>query len=120
MSLLSIHKDGTVVTWANIFLTSPAIFRLGATLTFEVLECEASPLKDLVGRTETLCLDSTCSFVAEIKALDPCIKNAATGAVLTRRGVLIVRSQGIRQQKKPQGSSGDIFRNMHLRKKERL
>lgn len=121
MSLLSIHKDGTVATCANIFLTFPAIFRLGASLAFEVLESEASLLKELVGRTETFCLDSTCTFVAEIKTLEPCIKNAATGAVLTRCGVLSLRSQIVRQQKKPQGRA-KISRNHSecLSKKERL
>lgn len=119
VSLLSIHKNGTVATCANIFLTCPAIFRIGATLTFEVLECEASLLKELVGRTETFCLDSTCSFLAEIKTLEPCIKNAATGAVLTRRGVLSVRSQTVREQKKPQGRA-NMTRLESLSKKERL
>lgn len=121
MSLLSIQKDGAFATCGNIFLTCPAIFRLGATLTFEVFECEASFLKELIGRSETFCLDSTCSFVAEIKALEPCITNAATGAVLTRRGVLVVRSQGVRQQKKPQGRANiSRYRSEWLSKRERL
>ena len=110
MSLLSIHQDGTFVMCANIFLTSPAAFRPNSTVTFEVLECEAPILKEMVGRTTTFCLDSNCSFVAEIKTLEPCIKNAATGAVLTRRGMLSVRSQAVQEQKKPQGPSADIFR----------
>ena len=110
MSLLSIHHDDTFATCANIFLTSPVAFRPGGTVTFEVLECEASILKELVGRTETFCLDLACSFVAEITTLEPCIKNAATGAVLTRRGVLGVRSQVVRQQKKSQGSRENPFR----------
>ena len=111
MSLLSIHQDGTFVTCANIFLTSPAAaFRPNSTVTFEMLECEASALKDMVGRIATFCLDSSCSFVAEVSILEPCIKNAASGAVLTRRGVLTLRTQAVREQKKPQGRSGDVFR----------
>ena len=42
--------------------------------------------------------------------LERCIKNAATGKALTRRGTLSVRSQAIREQKKTQGRSGDLFR----------
>ena len=120
MSLLSIHRDGTVVTCANIFLISPAAFRSSSTLTFEVLECEATVLKEMVGRTATFCLDSSCSFVAEVNSLEPCIKNSATGAVLTRRGVLTLRTQVVREQKKAQARIGDISWKMELRKKERL
>ena len=39
---------------------------------------------EMVGRTATFCLDSSCSFVAEVNTLEPCIKNARRGVDETR------------------------------------
>jgi len=118
VSLLSIHRDGTVVTCANIFLISPAAFRPSSTLTFEVLECEATVLRH--GRPDCNFLFGFKLFIrGRSQFVRAVIKNSATGAVLTRRGVLTLRTQVVREQKKVQARIGDISWKMELRKKER-
>ena len=80
MAALSVlHEHGFFVGCASpVFLTSELDTRKGATLTFEVLDVDASSLKAMIGKVETFGLGSDSPpFVAEVTRIVPCVSTAS-------------------------------------------
>ena len=68
MACLSVQKDKVYVICANpIFPTS----ELGSTLTFEVLEKDASSLKSRLGEPDEYYIDSVGTFFGILQSLEP-------------------------------------------------
>lgn len=95
---LSIFRDGrppAVTVASPVFFTSPTdSLQIGAEITFEVSERDASALKPLVGKDEYYVINFETHFWARLKILEPC-KSTHPGLALLRdrptlRGVLTV------------------------------
>ena len=100
MSVLSIlPKCGLMVLCAKpIYLTSPVDLRPGSTVTFEVLEPDASHLRRVLRKLETFGLGAEhAPFMAELTSLERCRSTVAALAFLrdrpAMRGVLTVRGE---------------------------
>jgi hypothetical protein len=82
MSCLSLLKDGIYVVCANpIFPTSD----IGKTFTFEILETDASSLKDRLGEAQGYYINSIGTFFGVLESLDP--------RPSTHRGLAMLRDQ---------------------------
>lgn len=91
MSALSIarHAKSHFVVAANpIYLLSEVDYRIGALLTFEVMEADSSLLPDFVGQREYYSLDGGQPFWAELLSLEPGESTQPALALLRDKPVL--------------------------------
>ena len=97
MTGLKVYNEGIMVSCADpIFLTSGLDYRLGAEITFEVLDVDALGLKRRLGKVEQYGIDSSRPpFSAVLTTLEPCQSTHSALSLergrATMRGVLKVR-----------------------------
>jgi hypothetical protein len=94
MTCLSIFDDRGVATIAAnpIFPLDKTVDREGTEIVFEILEADATNLKDLVGKERFFSLDGLEPFFAKLQSLEPCTSTHKALRLMrlkpTLRGVL--------------------------------